>query len=449
MLLHIHHALVRSHLTYGSECFFSAPKTTLKKLETAEMRSLKCILNLPKSTHNAAVYALAELTPLDLTRKQQCALYAIKIHETTNNAATHYHLESQQPRNSPRTLQTLPELTHKVFSSNQINPSNIATTSLTLRPSWTLSQPTIILNIPNLTKNDNPHTQKLTSTEYLLTKYPHSILVYTDGSVLEDGRVGGGFYIPALKKKTYFHTNNGLCVCSAELVAILLALQHLLTLPMQLYRVVICTDSQAALKTINSSHLSYRSDIIADIKFSIHQLLTLGIDTILQWVPAHVGIHGNEMADKLAKAGAAAAPGSLILHLQPSFKELKTQVLKIFKNLCTKRNSKLHKKYPLTAAYYNNKPSIINIWPPVHPIIHRLYTNSWRTKWSNPICLCGENFTPSHALLECYCFDAECAQLRSNFPSEKSIPKLLQNANHHTLLQITNTIRNTSLEPMI
>ena len=60
------------------------------------------------------------------------------------------------------------------------------------------------------------------------------------------------------------------------------------------------SDSQAAIKAINSFQVKSRQ--VLDI---IQQLNNLGskhrVD--VRWVPGHEGVHGNETADELARAG--------------------------------------------------------------------------------------------------------------------------------------------------
>ena len=56
----------------------------------------------------------------------------------------------------------------------------------------------------------------------------------------------------------------------------------------------------------------------------IHQLITRGTAVTLQWVPSHVGVRGNECADRAAKAaeGVGAVPIKLLL----SFSDIKCKL---------------------------------------------------------------------------------------------------------------------------
>ena len=55
--------------------------------------------------------------------------------------------------------------------------------------------------------------------------------------------------------------------------------------------------------------------------------LSQGNNVVLQWIPAHVGITGNEKADSLAKAGSKLPQ----LHTHTSYNEAKTRLKRSFK----------------------------------------------------------------------------------------------------------------------
>lgn len=63
---------------------------------------------------------------------------------------------------------------------------------------------------------------------------------------------------------------------------------------------VICSDSASALKSILSTKTD-REDLLVEIYTLLYRLNIEGIIVYFCWVPAHIGIVGNETADKLAK----------------------------------------------------------------------------------------------------------------------------------------------------
>ncbi len=65
-------------------------------------------------------------------------------------------------------------------------------------------------------------------------------------------------------------------------------------------RIVICSDSSSALESIKSTKTD-REDLLVEMYTLLYRLKVEGIIVYFCWVPAHIGIVGNETADKLAK----------------------------------------------------------------------------------------------------------------------------------------------------
>ncbi|GFX75611.1 uncharacterized protein LOC103524116 [Trichonephila clavipes] len=64
--------------------------------------------------------------------------------------------------------------------------------------------------------------------------------------------------------------------------------------------IVIFIDSQAAIKTVSGYNL-FPSKLEFECKQLINSFLCTTREVVLQWIPSHCGIHGNEQADKLAQ----------------------------------------------------------------------------------------------------------------------------------------------------
>jgi ribonuclease HI len=133
--------------------------------------------------------------------------------------------------------------------------------------------------------------------------------IYTDGSSSPqpDGtrKAGAGVYVEEQGIQYSEHLGN-MTNNQAELMALLRALETLLSLPRPQMKpkVRIFIDNQYA---INCSLRHWRPTTNRDILTLIHPALdTLRKTTEVHliWVPAHVGVPGNETADKLAKRGA-------------------------------------------------------------------------------------------------------------------------------------------------
>ncbi len=66
-------------------------------------------------------------------------------------------------------------------------------------------------------------------------------------------------------------------------------------------RNVLCSDSTAALMAIKGWKSEARPDLIVEILIALNRVIKVGNIVGFMWVPAHVGIQGNEEADEMAK----------------------------------------------------------------------------------------------------------------------------------------------------
>ena len=122
--------------------------------------------------------------------------------------------------------------------------------------------------------------------------------------MLENGSAGAAFAITEFHSLRKSFSLPPVSIFTAELTAIVMALQHISEVRTPPCAVVICSDSRSALSSIRSDSISTREDLVLEIGTVVHQLITRGTEVRFQWVPAHVCLSGNEMADRAAKRGA-------------------------------------------------------------------------------------------------------------------------------------------------
>jgi len=151
---------------------------------------------------------------------------------------------------------------------------------------------------------NNP-TSKL-HKQWLESQENHTIIIYTDGSKLDNGSTGCGWAIYHCGDQHLYRLDEGSChlgsraeVYDAELHAVQEAVATLLTTTAPRGTVIICSDNQAAMATLNFNKHNYKYARWA--LDSIEDLRTLGWQVSITWCPSHCNIRGNERANTLAK----------------------------------------------------------------------------------------------------------------------------------------------------
>ena len=127
----------------------------------------------------------------------------------------------------------------------------------------------------------------------------NSLHIYTDGSrnpTLDT--VGCGVYIPQLKYTKATRLNNEVSIFTAELFAILLAVEWVEEVkPLHTCNF---SDCLSAIQAISKPFPQHK--IVCDIRHTINNIRHQGNIVNFEWIPSHCGIHGNEIADQIAKS---------------------------------------------------------------------------------------------------------------------------------------------------
>jgi len=128
------------------------------------------------------------------------------------------------------------------------------------------------------------------------------LIVYTDGSAI-NGKVGATAVVFSLRIERNSLVGNDIkaTVYAAELhglvLATFIAAQHL----RHRISLIIFTDNQAAITSSSESDTQSGQGILRILAIKMNLLRWSGIDVRVHWIPAHIGVPGNEMADRAAK----------------------------------------------------------------------------------------------------------------------------------------------------
>src|SRR6266576_6921024 len=131
-------------------------------------------------------------------------------------------------------------------------------------------------------------------------------IYYTDGSKDNKSNAAAVYKIGERNRIKYaINWNLGpyIKIMDVELYAVYRALEHLKQQRLKEKQVYIFIDCQAAIKRLNLNSLTGGQELVFKITQSYSYLANKNISINFYWVPSHLGIYGNKIADKLAKKG--------------------------------------------------------------------------------------------------------------------------------------------------
>jgi ribonuclease HI len=280
---------------WASPAWWTGSPSTTNTLKTTYNAVARWITGLPLNTRITNLITLAHLPPMEAYLDYLSLRFAIRLHFLPACHAT------GPPRHHPDTRLDLPGLHHLYNLSKHLIMGK-------------LEDRTTHLPLNGIQPVTSPNPDKITTPRRLheqwLHAFPeHTIIIYTDGSQLDDGGTGCGWVIFRKNSellqlsKGHCHLGKRAAVFDAELHAVQEATSSLLTTISPRAEVYICIDNKAAIDTLsfNKSNHEYARRALANIE----QLQLLGWRIRTVWCPAHCDIPGNDCADALAKQGAS------------------------------------------------------------------------------------------------------------------------------------------------
>ena len=292
----LYKTLIRSIIDYGSIIYQSASKSNLHKLDVIQSQALRICCGALRCTPVEALEVDCGVIPLQLRRRFLSIQAAIKYVESCDNPGKECFQDCYQLYYG-RYDENFKPLVLKVQDIASHFPKPFISPVVDTLPPWEYEHAIFDTDLSKILNKsmDNCHYMLSASLEHM-SKYYTQLHVFTDGSKM-DHRTACAFYIPYIKHHRLIRLPDNTNIFTAEMAAILEALQFILSKPPM--AAVIFTDSLSAVQALeigegkNALHL--------EIKYCLYQLSCQGVQVTISWIPSHVGIRGNERVDDLAK----------------------------------------------------------------------------------------------------------------------------------------------------
>lgn len=316
-------AYIRSKIDYGSVLYGSAAKYCLKKLDSVQNKAMRLILGARNTSPILSLEMECNLRSLQLRRTELTAVTYTKLMHRCCEDNTVGHLNMNVinkciPAKSFhfRALEVMQDveikvrctLTSQIYNSPYVNVSKY-----------------IVMEIDEHKLNSRLFEQYLSDT------FPSYIQIYTDGSKIDNPEpsTACGLYLPHAKISVCWRLNPDHSVLCSELYAIKHALLYARKTEYRDF--IILTDSLCSLFLISSCPGTY-----VEIATTIQNLLielNKNRRVVLHWVRGHVGVRGNEVADRVANLGhknnkselLPLAREEILSKIKTKFKELQIQ----------------------------------------------------------------------------------------------------------------------------
>lgn len=412
-LMLLYKSLLRSKIDYGFIVFGSASKKSLAPLMTVANNALRIATGAFLSTPIDSLYVLANEIPLDLRYQMLSMRYFYLIRSQINNPANFIALQQGNDRlfknkqlTPPFALRVNRMIKQYQLTTGPIQPMFSYRLLSIKTPSWSIDPPCVNLNLANYHKSDTkPALYTKLFQDMIESKYKHFSILYTDGSKTATG-VGAACVFNSVVTKASLPKESN--IMTAEMHGIRIALTTIKSKPVGKY--VIMTDSKSTLSLIEN--MTFENDTTRRIVHCIDELCVSGRYVELCWIPSHVGILGNNMADAAAKSAAHTEAEFVPIH----HSNWKPIIYNVIKNEWNKRwqSSKhqlqnIHPTVSYLTPYSKNRREevILNRLRFGHSNITHGYLMDSESLPIPPICpfCCSAAITVPHILLKCSSLD--------------------------------------------
>ena len=429
VLLNLYRTFVRSILDYGCIVYGSARRSYLKMLDPIHHQGIRLALGAFKTSPCESLLAEANEPSLSHRREMLSAQYALKLRSNPMNpafSAVFHPKYKTLYENKPNAIPSFGIRTLSRFDKIKINLSIVENTLVSKTPPWLLKQPKVNFTLHDGKKSETNPVIFLNSYHELLHDFKNYAKIYTDGSKV-DGKAAAAFVIG--KHVTKVRLPNDASIFSAEIRAIDLALKFIED--KHILNSIIFCDSLSVLQALH--HRKLDNPLLVNILNKNSQLST-SHNILYCWLPSHIGIRGNEEADRAAKMALSLEPSVFKLPFTDFKHSIKKYLLQQWQvSWDDATSNKLHAIKPSLGEWTPSYRAVRREEVVIARIRigHTYITHSHILKGEDPPeCVsCNEPFTVEH-------FMTECSDLQ---------PTRVKYYNVHDMKELFDTIKITSI----
>ena len=299
-------ALVRSRIEYGLISYGSSSKTRQKKLEAIQNDILRLITGAPKTTPIKEMQCELGIDPLSIRQHWLSGKYILRIEKQPEHPL---YQRCYDLRRNPKAWkdQNTPSLKlatgHTILADVQLFKRREPgyRDQIQAPAPWK----TLPINIGYFPMHKTAASQCPTEARALYNDLYHRHLIdtttaFTDGSFnKQTGKTTCAISIPSYQIEETYTLTKGSSIFSAEAYGILKAMEAIHRQEELVTELSILTDSKSVLQSIENPGKG-NHPIVNEIISTAETMKSAGSKVNLYWIPAHIGIEGNEKADTLA-----------------------------------------------------------------------------------------------------------------------------------------------------
>ena len=301
-LYKLYTALILSKIDYACEFYYSTNQQNRYKLDCIQHKCLRLCTGAFKSTPINILLITNKEKPLEIRRKELQTKFLYRIYHNeifldhTNIYWQNYYVNQNFKDNLVNSVLKSVSRAELIMYYNDYH---LHTQTIPIPP-WKIPEISVNWDLLNQTdKLYSPLETKMITREYI-DNYSGYLHIFTDGSKQSNNSTASAVYIPYFDVKISRKIPNLCSVYTAELIALLLALNWIRDVKPS--NSVIFTDSLSALAALQNpvEHIN-NSAIIKEIVVILYELINNQIRVIFNWIPSHIDIKENDKVDLLAK----------------------------------------------------------------------------------------------------------------------------------------------------